>query len=253
MTQSLLQDFLQGRNQSQASPTIFYQLQGWRPEMHIVLIILKQKNNVPDIYRYYLSALQNYFPDGLFFIHSLSDEAQDQEIICCMPEELLREAGGGKRFGLQVSETMQKIADMLHLDCHCSYAFPGIENIRLQYAQARTCLSLDKRHYYECGLKDLASLDRSTDYRRLALHPVLNRILEYDRQKNTSFYHILKIYLRCERNRVLTAQKLFMHKNTLVYRLERITTLFGLNLDDPYEREYLLLSFRCLEPTRNFE
>ena len=38
-----------------------------------------------------------------------------------------------------------------------------------------------------------------------------------------------------------------MHKNTLVYRIGRICELCSLDLDDAYEREYLLVSFRCLE------
>ncbi|MGI6010305.1 MAG: PucR family transcriptional regulator [Ruminococcus sp.] len=253
VTQRLLQDFLQGRNQSPSTYAIFYQLQGWDPEMYSIIIILKQKNGTLDTYRYHLNALQDYYPNGLFFIHPISDQAQDREIVCCLPIDPSGELGDGKRFGLNVPEKMLKIADILHLNCYCSYAFHGIEHVQIQYTQAKACLSRKKRHYYDCGLTDLASLNNSPNYRRLALHPVLEQILEYDRQKNTSFYHILKVYLRCERNRGLAAQQLFMHKNTLVYRIERITALFALNLDDPYEREYLLLSFRCLESVQSYE
>lgn len=45
---------------------------------------------------------------------------------------------------------------------------------------------------------------------------------------------------------LLIAGELFVHKNTLVYRLQKIIDLFELDLDNPYEREYLLFSFRCL-------
>lgn len=250
---SLLQDFLLGQNQNSSSYNTFYQLLGWNPEMHFVIIILKQGNGGLEVYRYHVSALQNYCPEALFFIHPASGQIQEREIICCMPVETPTITDSGNYSGPDVPERIRKIADMLHLTCHCSYSFPGIEHVQQQYMQARTCLNFGKRHYYNCALRDLASLNSPPDYRRLALHPALDRILKYDRQKNTSFYHILKVYLRCERDRVLTAQKLFMHKNTLVYRIKKASAVFALNLDDPYEREYLMLSFRCLESEQNVE
>ena len=76
-------------------------------------------------------------------------------------------------------------------------------------------------------------------------NPALAKIQLYDQIHHTDFYHILRIYLECERDRVLTAQKLFVHKNTLVYRLKKITTLFCLDLDSVYEREYLMVSYLC--------
>ena len=73
------------------------------------------------------------------------------------------------------------------------------------------------------------------------------RLREYDSKKSTDFYKILREYLRCERDRVLTAKRLFVHKNTLVYRLKKIVELFSLDLDDAYEREYLMVSFLVME------
>lgn len=247
VTQSLLQDFLRGRNHNSSSYNTFYQMQGWSPEQHCIIIILKPENGTCDTCRYHLKLLLRYLPDALFYINSAPDKQQDDEIVCCLPIDPSEENGGGSRFGLEPPDTLLKMAEMLRLHLHCSYPFPGIQNGAGQYAQARTCLLQGKRHYYECALKDLTDLNGSPEYRLLAIHPALQRILDYDRQKHTSFYHILKIYLRCERNRVLTAQELFMHKNTLVYRIGKISSLFSLDLDDAYEREYLLFSFRCLE------
>ena len=70
----------------------------------------------------------------------------------------------------------------------------------------------------DCALSDLTALYRDSLLRRLAIHPALERLREYDSWKSTDFYHILRVYLQCERDRVLTAQRLFVHKNTLVYR-----------------------------------
>lgn len=97
----------------------------------------------------------------------------------------------------------------------------------------------------------MTALYRDSLLRRLAIHPALDRLREYDSRKSTDFYHILRVYLQCERDRVLTAQRLFVHKNTLVYRLKRIVEIFDLDLDNAYEREYLTVSFLVMENSGN--
>ncbi len=247
VAQSLMQDFLQGKRHDASSFHTFYQMQGWDPEQYCMISILKQENATPATYGYYLKTLRQYLPNGLFYINSSLNERQEGEIVCCLSMEPIDEEGQGGRFGVETPDALFQIAEVLKLDCYCSYPLTGIQNAAVQYAQASTCLARGKREYYECALEDLADLNGRPEHRCLALHPALHRILDYDRRKNTSLYHMLKTYLRCERNRVLTAQELFMHKNTLVYRIGKVSSLFSLDLDDAYEREYLLVSFRCLE------
>lgn len=247
VAQSLLQDFLQGRRNDLASFHTFYQIQGWDSGQHCMIIILKQENGALITYEYHLKSLRKYFPGALCFIRYSFDERRDGEIVCCLPVEPLEDSGPGNRFGLEMPEMLFKMAKILKLDYYCSYPFSGIQNAAVQYRQANACLVRGKPFYYDCALEDLSDLNGTPAYRRLAVHPALERIMDYDRRKNTSCYHILKTYLRCERNRVLTAQELFMHKNTLVYRIGKICALFSLDLEDAYEREYLLFSFRCME------
>ncbi len=40
---------------------------------------------------------------------------------------------------------------------------------------------------------------------------------------------------------------MIIHRTTLVYRLKKIQSMTSINLDDPEERLYLLLSLRLLE------
>ena len=58
---------------------------------------------------------------------------------------------------------------------------------------------------------------------------------------------ILKSYLENERSLVNTANALFIHRNTLVYRLRKITEELEGNLDEEYTRDYMKLSIRVLE------
>lgn len=52
-------------------------------------------------------------------------------------------------------------------------------------------------------------------------------LLEYDRAHNGALVQTLEVFLRCERNRVRAADELFIHYNTLRYRLGQIEKLTG--------------------------
>lgn len=85
----------------------------------------------------------------------------------------------------------------------------------------------------------------------MVVHPVLLELKNHDEAMGSEYYKTLKMYLRCERSVPLTASALIIHRTTLTYRLGKIQELTRLNLDDPYLRLYLLLSFQLLESRGN--
>lgn len=75
----------------------------------------------------------------------------------------------------------------------------------------------------------------------------LTRLKEYDKENNTDLYQTLKVFLEMERNVLQTSKILYIHRSTLSYRLERISKITGVNLEDPKERLILQLSFYFME------
>jgi hypothetical protein len=75
------------------------------------------------------------------------------------------------------------------------------------------------------------------------LHPALEKLSKYDALHSTCFYDTLYEYLRNERNLQPTSSQLCIHKNSLLYRVKRIEKIIGSYLEDPEEREYILLSY----------
>ncbi len=57
-------------------------------------------------------------------------------------------------------------------------------------------------------------------------------LIEEDKKNNTEFYHTLKMYLLCENNITIAAKKLYIHRNTMVYRLKQIKSCIGLDIND---------------------
>lgn len=62
--------------------------------------------------------------------------------------------------------------------------------------------------------------------------PILKKIEEYDNVNGTLLKESLEAYLESGRNIQKAAERLYMHKNTLYYRLKRIEDFFNLDLND---------------------
>ena len=60
-------------------------------------------------------------------------------------------------------------------------------------------------------------------------------------------YQTLWAYLMQDRSVTRTVQMLFVHKNTLLYRLRRIEESLQYSFSDPYTRSYMRFSFLLLE------
>ena len=68
---------------------------------------------------------------------------------------------------------------------------------------------------------------------------------EYDSLHRTETTRILRLFLENERSETAVASVMHMHRNTVLYHMERISDLLGISLDDPDVRLQLLLAFKA--------
>ena len=74
------------------------------------------------------------------------------------------------------------------------------------------------------------------------LEKELKGLKNEDYIKGTCFYNTLKEYLLNGNNVSMTSKKLFIHRNTMIYRLGKIVELLGVDINDPLVSRHLLLS-----------
>lgn len=74
----------------------------------------------------------------------------------------------------------------------------------------------------------------------------LKALVAYDAKHGTDHVGLLRMYLDSDRNAAVTSRELFIHRNTLVNRLERIDKVSHLDLDDPDMRLRLSVALRLL-------
>lgn len=78
---------------------------------------------------------------------------------------------------------------------------------------------------------------------------LLGPLLAYDRDHNGDLVHSLEEFLRTNRSWQRSAEALFIHKQTLVYRMKRVEELTGRRLDDTGDVAQLWLALQALELT----
>ena len=77
-----------------------------------------------------------------------------------------------------------------------------------------------------------------------ALEPfraLVEPLVEHDRERRSDLVKTLKVYFDTGANASEAADRLFLHRNSMLYRLSRVKKLTGLNLKDPRARLALQL------------
>ena len=74
-------------------------------------------------------------------------------------------------------------------------------------------------------------------------HPALSEIREYDRQHQSNCYEVLRVYLQTGCSQTAAAEALYLHRNTLIRKMEKIQKRFHLDLSNYEVRLHLMMSF----------
>ena len=77
-------------------------------------------------------------------------------------------------------------------------------------------------------------------------HPAIPVLTEYDEQNNAKLLYTLQTYLRSNCSVKDTSEALFLHRNSVLYRLKKISELCGIDLSDTATCFRLRLSFAIL-------
>lgn len=73
------------------------------------------------------------------------------------------------------------------------------------------------------------------------IHPAIFKMREFDRKNGTAYDETMRVFSFNMHNKDRTASALCIHRNTLLYRLGRISELFDL----PYEHDQVALNLLC--------
>jgi len=130
----------------------------------------------------------------------------------------------------------------------------GLSSLRDSYREAKDAVGIA----YELGDQDtstyygdlklyqllLALKERNLSNLNQFYKDALGPLVEHDERKQSDLIRTLNGFFEANGNLAKAAQELDVHRNTLVYRLERISELTGLDLDDSDNRLILHLALK---------
>jgi len=132
----------------------------------------------------------------------------------------------------------------------------SIDEIKNSYQEAKRAIFIARKFgkidqvvtYDGLGAyKLLFSIGDDADLKQF-VDQTLGPILKYDREKkNEILTNTIQQYILCNYNNQKTADSLFIHLNTLKYRLHKIQNIIGIDLHDPEARLNLQLALKILE------
>ena len=104
--------------------------------------------------------------------------------------------------------------------------------------------------YEDCVMYHLIDIcSKTVDLYKLC-HPAVLYLLAYDEENRSDYYNTLRVYINNDKNLVESAEALFIHRNTLVYRINKIMEIISINLGNETVKTHILLSYKILDYLR---
>ena len=154
--------------------------------------------------------------------------------------------------GNQFYEKLEHLAGNSNLICGISMELNDYMCINYAFTQAKMALQEkylqpDKAiyhfsdHYTE---HIMSSIDVSNSFKSLC-HPKILRVFNRDKAQGRELIHTLYTFLTNGRNLSATAKSLHLHRNTLLYRIERYSELLQIDFNDARESEMFIILVTC--------
>lgn len=217
---------------------------GWQSSHYYICILIR--TGLLDLknltFRSLCSYVENAIPASCAIVHRENVVVYINLDLCRMTED----------------EISQKLAGFIRdsfLNAGYSRRLLGHFNFQRQYVQASIALKVGSRknphrwihHFNDIALPYLLEQTTKRLPAYMVCHEKLLALKYKSEETNSQLYRTLRCYLENHQSITKTAQELYIHRSTLLYRLDRIQEILKSDYTDPDEILYLLLSFRLIE------
>ncbi len=139
---------------------------------------------------------------------------------------------------------LEPLRDLLKksgLSCGISNCFGDLTELKLYYKQSLLAIDLGKSigeyetglyYYYDYSLMYMVRICGMQEDLKFFCHPAIIQLHDYDQAKGTHYLETLEAYIKNYKNYYLAADAAYIHRNTMVYRINKIKEITGLSLDD---------------------
>jgi purine catabolism regulator len=157
---------------------------------------------------------------------------------------------------LELAEHLrQRLASLLnssHVTIGVGRHHGGIGGLALSFREAEQALAIGRAllggnrsvHFEHLGVQRLLFQLRNNPELASFYEDLLGKLQAHDERQGAELVHTLEAFFACHGNHVRTAQRLHLHRNTLLYRLDRAKQVLGVDLDDAETRLALQVALK---------
>ncbi|KHD36169.1 transcriptional regulator [Clostridium acetobutylicum] len=162
---------------------------------------------------------------------------QYNSIILMLPKNEKRTI---KNIAMNIIEEIISKAKNINVNIGVGGEFSELRDFKISVSEAHRCLKVLKLNndnntvisYDELGIYKLFfQMDNLEEMKKFYLD-VLKKLIDYDSKNTTELMNTLEMYIKESTNINRTAEKLFIHRNTLKYRIRRIEEITKCSLKD---------------------
>lgn len=152
-------------------------------------------------------------------------------------------------------DKLKSITDEYNLHCGISRMFLSLDEIHIYYMQAMKALSIGERMdpnvriyaYCEVSFFDLIDTAFQKNNWKAFCDEKLLFLQQFDKKHNSNYLSTLECYIKNEKSQKDTCNEMFIHRNSLSYRLKKIKELTGWDLNDHSINFNLYLSLHIIK------
>lgn len=226
---------LEGSTPIQENLKFIYDISRWKENDEFVVMCIesKSKHETP-IVRVLQDKIQEQLSAGCAFLY-------ENQIVCVIN---LTQTG-------TYNELIKLMKTLIPKDAFywgSSYEFVNIEKFTQFYNQALCVLSYAislKKSYrtmYQVAYLNITDQLRDLKVLSSSLHPDLVKLIDFDKKQSTNYLNTLFEYLFSGCNYTDAANRLGLHRNSLIYRISKIEELMSSDLNDYDNKKLLLVS-----------
>lgn len=243
-SKQLLQDILNGLP---VSPRNIGVLRKQAADRSYVCIVLHSISAFTPIYSNFIcNIFESNFPGSFSFLY-------DDDILGILDLESFTDKNG--EYVPALNAALSSMLNSLKLTAGISNDFSDLENLPIYYAQAESAhrngtVTADTQNYFYFSSYALMDMLSNTlgGYPAEMYYPKgLKKLLEHDETSNVNYLETLKTYLEENMSLNRTAEALYVHRSTLVDRINRMQKDLSIDLDDPNERLQLMMLLKAME------
>ncbi len=163
-------------------------------------------------------------------------------------------------FSERTEDRLSMFLNMNRMICTVSFVFTNLNEAATYFAQCQSIFSMidpEKSvgkilRYGDYCLRHIATLLDDPRLFMATIHPAIKFMQLYDSENSTEYLTTLRTYIANNRSAPATAAALHIHKSTFFYRIEKMKSIFNIDISNPDNMFAYEISLKIMDISKNY-